>query len=209
MPPASTRIEVNPGAYKVSFSDRIGNYGSGYYSTSGFTYNWNVASTGNGLDLGRTADVVLPLALHIQESVIKSAGVPLAGIESRRELPSGGNYDYTYTDDARRLLDRRRARRLQRLVYDDSGRTHRLLQPLQASRIAERCQHRDRHFGGRHRQRHPPVAFDQGQVTKAEAAPQDIQVFATTPPPVRGHHRRQRQLLDRRSTRHLHALLPR
>lgn len=93
-------IEVNPGAYKVSFSDESGTYGSGYYSTSGFTYNWNVASTVTVSTSDATADVVLPLALHIQGTVIKSAGVPLAGIEVDVNYLSGGNYDYTYTDDA-------------------------------------------------------------------------------------------------------------
>jgi len=91
-------IAVIPGAYKVSFFDVTGTYGSGYYITSGFTYSWNLASLVKVTTADATADVVLPLAFHIKGTVTSSGGAPLENIEVDVNYLSGGNDDYDLTD---------------------------------------------------------------------------------------------------------------
>ena len=80
-------IAVSPGDYTVYFWDPSDTYGSGYYVAStptDFTYDSNSASSVSVTSSDVTANVVLPLAIHINGKVTKSGGtgLPNIGVEA-------------------------------------------------------------------------------------------------------------------------------
>jgi hypothetical protein len=74
-------IAVAPGSYTLLFSDGSKTYGSGYYSTSGFTYDQNSATPVDVTSSNASGiDITLPLAVHIKGKVANAAAAGLAGI---------------------------------------------------------------------------------------------------------------------------------
>jgi hypothetical protein len=90
-------ISVDVGDYNIWFYDASGHYGSGYYSTSGFTYFATAASkvTVSGADV-TGKNVTLPVAVHIKGKVTNSGAAALPGI--RVDASSPGYYNDAVTD---------------------------------------------------------------------------------------------------------------
>jgi hypothetical protein len=74
-------VAVNPGSYNVFYGDPDGNYASGYWRATGFTYDWRIAGVVKVTAADATADVNLPVAIHIKGKVTRSGGVALKDIE--------------------------------------------------------------------------------------------------------------------------------
>ena len=74
-------IAVAPGSYTLLFSDGSNTYGSGWYSTSGFTYGQNSATPVNVTSSNASGiDITLPLAVHIKGKVTNAGGAGLLDI---------------------------------------------------------------------------------------------------------------------------------
>jgi len=68
------------GSYMVQFSDPNGTDASGYYSTSGFTPDWNSATAVTVPPNATNVNVQLPLGLTISGTVTGPGAAPLANI---------------------------------------------------------------------------------------------------------------------------------
>ena len=91
-------LAIGPGTYTIYFQDGSGKYGSGFYSSTGFTY----VPTGTSNVTVSSADVTgknvtLPKAVHIKGKVTKSGGAGLSGISVLATGPAGAYQTYSYT----------------------------------------------------------------------------------------------------------------
>ena len=74
-------LAVAPATYTVAFVDGSSTYGSGYYSSTGFTYyqaHATPVTVGSSDVTGKNA--VLPIAIHITGKVTRNGGVGLGGV---------------------------------------------------------------------------------------------------------------------------------
>jgi hypothetical protein len=97
-PGGSYAIAVAPGDYTLYFSDYADVYGSGYYSTAGFTYDLASASPVTVVAASVTGkNVVLPLAIHIKGKVTKAGGAGLGGLDVRATDGANGTDGWATT----------------------------------------------------------------------------------------------------------------
>jgi Carboxypeptidase regulatory-like domain len=88
------QIGVRAGLYTLDVWDDAGTYPSGFYSTSGFTYSMDSASSidAQASDAG-SVDMALPLAIHAVITVTDANGSPIKGLNCYIML--GGQYPAT------------------------------------------------------------------------------------------------------------------
>jgi hypothetical protein len=74
-------IPAGPGDYYIFFADPANDYGFGYFSNGGFTYDRSAADLVSVVDADVMASVLLPKALLINGVVSDSKHDPIAGVE--------------------------------------------------------------------------------------------------------------------------------